>query len=157
MSWQCHCKGNREPGWNWSGNNSSEWYFVWCVLFEYDYISFRKYHHSYPWWQMDGQPCITTNTHLSPSSTLTSHPIHQNYGSLRATSLTSSTLPGVTQESEWVKNWSKSSQNSGCGKRWVCRWSYSQLRLMYVARLDNWWQRYCQQCHCLLCLQHPWP
>ena len=38
VSWQCCCKENREPGWNWSRNNSSESYVVQCILFEYDYI-----------------------------------------------------------------------------------------------------------------------
>ena len=117
MSQQCRCEECREAGQDWSGNNSSKSYLLWYVQLVYDYVFLRKSHCSYLWWWMDGQQSIATSTHLSPSSTSTRHLIHLNYGSSRATLSTSSTLLGITQGSEWVKNLLKSSQNLGCRKR----------------------------------------
>ena len=117
VSWQCRCEKSREAGRDWSGNNSSKSYLLWYVKIVYDYVFFRKSHRSYPWWRTDGQQSVAATTHLSPSSTSMRYPIHLNYGSSRATLSTSSTLPGITQGSEWVKNLSKSSRNLGCRKR----------------------------------------
>lgn len=85
-------------------------------LFMYNYISFRTSHHLCHWWQRDGQQSITANFCYSPSSILTKFLICLNYGCWGASSLNSSTLLGVTQELEWVRNLLKLSQNLGFRK-----------------------------------------
>ena len=101
VSWQHYCRENWEAWWDWSQNNCSESFHLYFFSF---HISFRTSYHLCHWWQTDGQQSITANFCYSPSSILTKFLICLNYGCWGATSLNSSTLLGVTQELEWVRN-----------------------------------------------------
>ena len=103
--------------------------------FMYNYISFRTSHHSCHWWQTDGLQSVATNFHYSLSSISMKLLICLDYGHWRATPLNSSTLLGIIQELEWVRNLLKLSWNLGFGKRCV---PCIQSLILDWALLHNW-------------------
>lgn len=126
-------------------------------LFMYDYISFRTSHHLYHWWQTDGQQSITANFCYSPSSILTKFLICLNCGCWGATSLNSSTLLGVTQELEWVRDLLKLLQNLGFREGAFHVYDLlSWAEHFYTAGLDNIAINNVTVCHICCTLDPSW-